>query len=303
MSHMLVVILQDLNLLPSLLARWREVGVTGVTIQRTMGGFHVTSWLERVGLGMLGRAFDSGEAHQRMLFSIIDDEGLLEKAIAAAESIVGGFDRPHSGLLYVIPVTRALGLKKHHGQTAEELIASAAPPRPVNEWERMRALPVERLLSILELKPTTVGPDDSLPEVAAKLLEHPETHVACVVNEEGRLVGVIRLETVASALYAQVMPEEFLQDMSDLQQALDYASHLKQRTARDAMEEPASVRPTDPIRAAFKEMHEHRLSGIPVVDDTNHIVGYINLLEILALVARMGKGGPERPGGQERTSA
>jgi CBS-domain-containing membrane protein len=30
-------------------------------------------------------------------------------------------------------------------------------------------------------------------------------------------------------------------------------------------------------------MHEHRLSGLPVVDEKYHVVGYINLLELIAL--------------------
>ena len=30
-------------------------------------------------------------------------------------------------------------------------------------------------------------------------------------------------------------------------------------------------------------MHEHGLSGVPVVDERYHVVGYINLLELLAI--------------------
>jgi CBS-domain-containing membrane protein len=30
-------------------------------------------------------------------------------------------------------------------------------------------------------------------------------------------------------------------------------------------------------------MHDHHLPGLPVVDDEYHVVGYINLLELMAV--------------------
>jgi len=37
---------------------------------------------------------------------------------------------------------------------------------------------------------------------------------------------------------------------------------------------------------AFSRMHDNRLSGLPVVDDRYHVVGYINLLELMAACFR-----------------
>jgi CBS domain-containing protein len=55
------------------------------------------------------------------------------------------------------------------------------------------------------------------------------------------------------------------------------------RTAADAMRDPIWVKQGETVKDAFKRMHEHRLSGLPVVDGRYHVVGYINLLELLAL--------------------
>jgi CBS domain-containing protein len=45
---------------------------------------------------------------------------------------------------------------------------------------------------------------------------------------------------------------------------------------------PISVKSTDKVRDAFKRMHEHDLVGLPVVDDRYHVIGYIDLLELMA---------------------
>jgi CBS domain-containing protein len=43
------------------------------------------------------------------------------------------------------------------------------------------------------------------------------------------------------------------------------------------------VKQGETVKDAFERMHEHRLSGLPVVDERYHVVGYINLLELLVL--------------------
>lgn len=285
-THLLLVILDNLEVLPTLLTRWRELGVSGTTILRSLGGHKASSWLEQVGLAMLGRAFESDEIRQRTLISVIDDDDLLERAIAEAEHIVGGFGEPHTGVLFVLPVTRALGVQKRQAPTPEQLIASAPEPQPMSDLERMRCVPVSEVLAVHHLDPAIVKRNDSLTDVAAAMLAHPTAHVACVVNDEGRLSGLVRLESVVNDLFVRLMPEEFLHDLSHLDEALNYAAALKHRTAADCMADPVSVHPDDTVRTAFERMHDHNLPGIPVIDETHHIVGYVNLLEMLALVAR-----------------
>ena len=112
MLTMLVVILHEVEYLPQLLGAWREIGVSGVTILESMGGFQAEALATRGGLGGFLTLFDSTKSGQRTLFSLIDDPDLLERAIAEADRVVKGFDRPHSGILFTIPLDRSLGLKK-----------------------------------------------------------------------------------------------------------------------------------------------------------------------------------------------
>lgn len=280
--YLLLVVLENTEVLPQLLERWRAIGVPGTTIVRSMGGYHAMSWLERLGMTVLGREVEE-ETQQRLLLSVIPDEDLLERAIAEAEQLVGSFDRPHSGILFVLPVQRTLGVHKRRPLSPEELAATAPAPLPASERERIRYIPITQVLSMCPIQPAIVHPQDSLMDVAREMIRHPEARLACVVNEEGRLIGIIRAQLLASELLMHIMPEEFLQQMSELEEALEYASLFKARNAGDLMEEPVFVHADDPIREAFAKLHKHKLPGLPVVDQTRHVIGYVDTLNMLAL--------------------
>lgn len=279
MAHLVMVILSDLKSVPILLQAWQEIGVPGATIIESAGGYRTSTWLDRVGLGLLDRLFETEEVRTRTLLAVIEEEELLARAVAEAERVVGGFDRPDSGVLFVLPVAQAKGLRKKRPQPPQE----ALPPAVRPDWMVRRDMPVEEVAAILDLEPTVVHPDTPLEEVARAMLAHPNVHVACVVEEDGRLVGLLSLHALADDLFMHILPEEFLKEITDLEQVMAFAEKSRTRTAADAMQDPVWVKREETVKDAFKRMHEHRLSGLPVVDERYHVVGYINLLELLAI--------------------
>jgi hypothetical protein len=68
MSHLLVVILDDLERMADLLKAWQAIGVPGVTILESVGGYRVSTWLSRVGLGALDRLFEAEEVRRRYTY-------------------------------------------------------------------------------------------------------------------------------------------------------------------------------------------------------------------------------------------
>ncbi len=279
MTHLLVVILDDIGRMPGLLEAWRAIGVPGVTILESVGGYRASTWLGRVGLGALDRLFEAEEVRRRTLLVAIEDEDLLERAMAEAEQVIGGFHRPHSGLLLALPVAHVRGL--HKVQTKEA--PPELPPAVQPGWFIRRDTPVEVVLDVLDLEPTLVHPDAPLDEVAQAMMDHNNVHVACVVSDDGRLIGLLRLSTLADDLFFHIMPEEFMSEITDLDHLMQYAEKSRTRTAADAMQDPVWVKRSETVKDAFKRMHDHDLSGLPVVDDHYHVIGYINLLELLAV--------------------
>jgi CBS-domain-containing membrane protein len=62
---------------------------------------------------------------------------------------------------------------------------------------------------------------------------------------------------------------------------LEYAHHVGARTAGDIMLDPVSIHREQTVRDAFEVMHKARLNGLPVVDESRKVVGYLDQLELL----------------------
>lgn len=279
MSQLLIVILDDLKALPRLLAAWRQAGVPGATIVPSAGAYRTTTWLSKVGLGALDRLFEADEVRRRTLLALIEDEALLEVAIAEAERAVGSFDLPNTGLLMVLPVTQARGLHKAIAKTAQN-----GPNGLVQAgWLAQRDRQVHDLINQFHWAPIVVTADTPLNEIALAMHANPAVHLACVVNQDGRLIGVLPLRALMDDLFFHIMPEEFLSDALDMERAVDYARRSNMRSAADAMQEPVWIKSSDTVKDVFRHIHERKLPGLPVVDDRYHVVGYVSMLDLLAI--------------------
>ncbi|MBU0510309.1 MAG: CBS domain-containing protein, partial [Chloroflexi bacterium] len=262
-----------------LLQVWREIGVSGTTIMKSVGGYSTSTWLSKVGLSAIDHIFDAKEIQRRTLIAVIEDDELLAQAIAEAERVVGGFDRPNSGVLLVLPVAQTRGIYKTKPKPPQEL----SPPALRPDWMILRDTPIEKVKAIMDLEPTIVSPEASLNEVAQAMLTHPNVHVASVVAEDGRLVGLLSLKTLADDLFFHILPEEFIAESTDIEKMMAFADKTRILTAGDAMTPPVWVKRGETVKNAFKRMHVNGLPGLPVVNDHYHVIGYINLLELLAL--------------------
>jgi CBS domain-containing protein len=276
---MLQIILDDIKFLPDLIQAWRNIGVSGTTIMESVGGYRTSTWLSKVGLTAIDHLFQAKEVQRRTLIAVIEDDELLAQAIAEAERVVGGFDRPNSGVLLVLPVAQTKGLYKTKQKPHQDI----SPPALRLDWMVLRDTPIEKVDAIMGLAATIVDPQASLNDVAQAMLAHPRVHVANVVADDGRLVGLIHLKTLADDLFFHILPEEFIAESTDLEKIMDYADKTRIRTAEDAMIPPVWVKHGETVKNAFKRMHANGLPGLPVVDDCYHVIGYINLLELLSI--------------------
>ncbi len=114
MPNAIFVVLPDLETCQTMLQAWRAVGVPTATILDSMG-LHEMKSAGRDDMPLMPslRNLLAHETPQRTMFAVIDDDIDLEQVIAASEKIVGSFERPNSGILFVMPVTQARGLRHH----------------------------------------------------------------------------------------------------------------------------------------------------------------------------------------------
>jgi nitrogen regulatory protein PII len=117
MPKLIVVILTDLQTCHDLIHIWEELGVPGATILDSMGMRHLKErHAQRDDLPLipsLRSILELEEFEHRTVFSVVPDDFDVDELIRRTEELVGDFEAPHTGLLFVTPVLQVRGLRSH----------------------------------------------------------------------------------------------------------------------------------------------------------------------------------------------
>lgn len=284
MAQILFVVLYDPKQLPTLLDAWHKAGIQGATVLRSAGAFNAENWLQKMGLEALGDLFNDDEVRTKTVFSLFEDDALLEQAIAAAEKAIGSFKNEKTGILFTMPVSYVDGLRNLPKST-EVATPEHDPSLDTAELITRETL-IKQLTDKRVKKAVLVHPNDELIDVAEKISKEPNATIACVVNQRGHLVGILPLRLLMDDLFMAVVPEAFLAESIDFDKVMNFAKLNQTETAGDAMMPPVSVTKNDTIKDAFTRMHENKISGIPVVNEKQEVVGCLDRIELLVLYAR-----------------
>lgn len=119
MAQLVMLVLDDPDKTDEIIDAWIAAGVSGVTILPSSGLRHR---LARRGgrddlplMPTLSSLLRGREEPQRTLFAIVQDNFNVEALVAATEKITGELDDPHTGILFVVPVTQVWGLNRREG--------------------------------------------------------------------------------------------------------------------------------------------------------------------------------------------
>jgi nitrogen regulatory protein P-II 1 len=113
MLHLVVVVLNDVTQLEPLMEAWTREGAQGITVLHSTGVGRLKDALRRDDVPLfpsLSDLLEHDDLHHRTLFTVVEGDALVEQLIAAAQAIVGDFDAADTGILFTVPVGRALGL-------------------------------------------------------------------------------------------------------------------------------------------------------------------------------------------------
>ena len=112
MPNVIFVVLPDLETCQDMLRVWQTVGVPTATILDSMGVHEIKpAGRDDLPLFLSMRSLLAHETPQRTMFAVVGDEVNIERVIAVSEQVVGSFDAPDSGILFVLPVTHARGVR------------------------------------------------------------------------------------------------------------------------------------------------------------------------------------------------
>ena len=146
-----------------------------------------------------------------------------------------------------------------------------------------RHTPVSACQQRLAIEMLLVGADADLLHVMRQSAARPETRVIGVVDDAGKLIGVLPILRLAEAVVSRVSPESLLTDITDIGDVARFGHAVEARVVSDAMVERAVVRPDATLDDAFRLMHKRHLSGLYVIDEDGRPTGYLDLLELVLL--------------------
>jgi nitrogen regulatory protein P-II 1 len=122
MTSFVLLTLHDPEKLNELLAAWEEAGVTGATVMFNTGLGRLRSdegLRDDIPLiPSLSDFFDHPELHGRTIFTVVDDDSLVDRLLVVTQQIIGDLSQPNTGLLVVLPITRVYGLEKINRRSA-----------------------------------------------------------------------------------------------------------------------------------------------------------------------------------------
>ncbi len=138
----------------------------------------------------------------------------------------------------------------------------------------MRKIKVRDIRNLITQEASIVHRDDSLLKVAKKIVEDPKTRAVYVVDDNEKLVGIIPVIELVQYLYSEYIPQEYI--------LYRFPILLSGKPrAGDIMLPPVYVHDDEKITDAFIKMFKNNLKELPVVDENMHIIGDLNILEMI----------------------
>lgn len=94
---------------------WQRVGATGVTYAESHGLYRLQEAAQHhellPGTSSLLSILRQNEQNNIMIFSVVD-AALVDDILDATESVTGDISKPHNGVMFVLPVEQAFGLRE-----------------------------------------------------------------------------------------------------------------------------------------------------------------------------------------------
>ncbi len=111
--NVLFIVLNKIEYLDDILDSFVDIGVKGATVLDSQG---MGSVITNSGNGhepFFGsiRAFlDNSKPYNKTIFTVIEDEQLLAKAVATVKNILGDIKQPGVGMMFTLPVNNIYGM-------------------------------------------------------------------------------------------------------------------------------------------------------------------------------------------------
>ena len=137
----------------------------------------------------------------------------------------------------------------------------------------VKSFKIKDMRMLVTLYPAFVDKKASLDDIAKMLIANPRLKSVYVVDGKLKLIGRVTLKKLIKHEFMDLLPSSF-----EYFNALEFIGN---KTAEELMDSPVYVKDDDTLKTAFVKMYENDLEELPVVDDDLHLIGNIDLIELL----------------------
>lgn len=111
--NILFLVLNETEYLDDILDAFVEIGVKGATIldSQGMGSALTNGGKDTPFFGTLRTLFDNARPYNKTIFTVIEDEEVLEDAVKAVKEILGDMEKPGVGLMFTLPIGKIYGMR------------------------------------------------------------------------------------------------------------------------------------------------------------------------------------------------
>lgn len=109
----LFLVLNETEYLEDILAAFVEIGVKGATIvdSQGMGRALAANSNQHIPMfGYLKNLLDDGHPYNKTIFTVINDQELVDRAVEAVNEVVGDINKPGVGFIFTVPVGSVYGM-------------------------------------------------------------------------------------------------------------------------------------------------------------------------------------------------
>ena len=135
---------------------------------------------------------------------------------------------------------------------------------------------VSDIRNLIVADATTIKVDASIDELLAKVIDDPRTRHVYVVDEEGRLVGSVRMNMIVQYLFPLSSVIDATDDIK--QKFLAFGTH---NIASLMNTNPSYVVEDDTLSRMSQILIHEKINELPVVDDDKKVIGEVNVFEVI----------------------
>jgi len=145
--------------------------------------------------------------------------------------------------------------------------------------EKLASTKVKDISNLIDANPAIVLPNSSIREAMQKIIEDTRSRHAYIVDENNVLIGSIRMNNVIQYLFPTF---SLMQD----KETFRIGSFMEYTTAMNAVEimnpRPVFVYEDSLISEMVTMMMRETTNEVPVVDKQKHVIGEVNVLNVIA---------------------